>query len=96
MATGWYAISGDKNLALQQAQFYAIKEKQKAAIGLCAGLVGEKYARWVQYLPELGLIVTSGTYLLCWVAGFNKLKQAVLVKKAALEEHKKDDHTTKD
>ena len=90
MATGWYQISGDKTLALQQAEFYALKSKQKEAMALCAGLCAEKYGAALQYLPEVGLLVTTGTYLVTWLVGFNKLKQAALVKQQALEKEKKE------
>ena len=92
MAVGWYRISGDKVLALQQAEFYALKKEQQEAISLCAGLCAEKYSAALQYLPEVGLAVTSGTYLLTWLVGFNKLKQAALVKQQALakQETKKE------
>ena len=85
MAAGWYAISGDRDLALQQAQFYALKTEQQQAIALCAGLVAEKYAGSLQYLPEVALLVTVGTYAVNWQIGFTKLKQAALVKQQALK-----------
>jgi len=90
MATGWYQISGDKNLSLQQAEFYALKQEQKQAISLCAGLCAEKYGAALQYLPEVGLAVTTGTYFCTWLIGFNKLKQAMLVKRQNTEKEKHD------
>lgn len=83
MAAGWFSISGDRDLALQQAQFYALKIEQQQAIALCAGLVAEKYAGYLGYLPEAALAVTVGTYCVNWQIGFNKLKQAALLKQQA-------------
>jgi hypothetical protein len=36
--SGWFSISGDRDLVLQQAQFYALKIEQQQAIALCAGV----------------------------------------------------------
>ena len=83
LAAGWFSISGDRDLALQQAAFYGLKKEQQEAIALCAGLVAEKYAGSLQYLPEVALAVTVGTFAVNWQIGFNKLKQAALLKQQA-------------
>jgi hypothetical protein len=86
MASGWYALSGDKGFALQQAAFYALKKDQREAMSLSAGLCAEKYAVLLEYLPEAALLVTAGTYGVSWLVGFNKLKQAILLKQRAAEQ----------
>lgn len=77
LASGWYRLTGDKNFAVEQADFHGLTEKRKNAIALFAGMTAEKYQAAVQYLPELGLLVAAGGYGFGWLVAFNKLKQAM-------------------
>ncbi len=87
MAEGWFQLTGDRAFAGQQADFYGANEKQRQAIALFAGLCAQKYQAAVQFLPELGLLIAAGGYSVNWWIGFNKLRQAAVLKAKAEKGH---------
>lgn len=79
----WFKLTGDRNFAVHQSEFYGAKPGQVKAVALFAGMCADKYQAQCQYLPEIGLLVAVGAYGVNWRIGFNKLHQAAALKAAA-------------
>lgn len=79
-AQSWFKLTGDRDFAQGQADFYAAKPGQVRAVATFAALCAQKYQTSMEYLPEIGLGVAVGSYAINWRIGFNKLNQALRIK----------------